>query len=264
MKKLFSLVTSLLLVVMPTFASQEVDRTKMSKSHQNAYDAALALYGTSGDVTHFLCSTTVVDERKTMNSSGKHEYLLLTAGHCITGDGLPDDLVFGVRDQIAEDSSKPDLQPVSVIKAENDAKYDFAILYFSTAKQYPVIQIDFDTVPSIEDKVYDVNFSLGIAKQVALGVVATNIIDTQTSDGTCDICKGRYMVHLFAGPGASGSAIISEKTNKVVGVGEFGFPGTTTGLGVETTKALKEFIEAPVVKNLSPKDQSLQSRVVWN
>jgi Trypsin-like peptidase domain len=261
MKRLLSLVTALLLAAMPILASQEVDLTKMSKAHQNAYNAALALYGTSGDVTHFLCSTTVVAQRKVMNASGKHEYLLLTAGHCITGDGLPEDLKFGVREQIAEDSPKPDLQPVDVIKAENDAKYDFAILYLASDKVYPIIEIDFDTIPQIEDKVYDVNFSLGLVKQVALGVVATNVMDTQTSDGSCDICKGRYMVHIFAGPGASGSAIISEKTNKIVGVGELGFPGTTTGLGVETTKALKEWLDAPSASNLSPKDQSLQSKV---
>jgi len=38
---------------MPTFASQEVDRTKMSKSHQNAYDAALAYMGPQEMVTPF-------------------------------------------------------------------------------------------------------------------------------------------------------------------------------------------------------------------
>lgn len=225
-----------------------------------AYDAALALYGTlpkeaSGadkDETHFLCSATVVSERHAMNASGKHEYILLTAGHCVLGGDLPEGLTFGVREQIAEDSSSPDLQSVTVVKAENDAKYDFAFLYLQTNKTYPTIEIDFNYTPQPEDKVYDVNFSLGLAKQMALGVVATGIMDTHASNGDCSICKGRYMVHIFAAGGASGSAIISDKTNKIVGVGEFGFPSTTTGLGCETTKALKEWLEAPA-PSVSPK-----------
>ncbi len=242
----------MLLFVSFCSAAQEVDKSRMSKAHQRAYDAALALYGTFEGTTHFLCSSTIVSERAVMNSSGKHEYLLLTAGHCVTGDGLPEGLVFGVREQIAEDSPKPELQSVDVVRAQNDAKYDFAILHLVSDKVYPVIQIE-NNVPQIEDKVYDVNFSLGIAKQVALGVVASGVIDTQTSHGDCDICKGRYMVHIFAAGGASGSAIISEKTNKIVGVGEFGFPGTTTGLGCETTVALKEWLKSPQTVAASPK-----------
>src|SRR6267378_5116469 len=129
MKKILSLVLAAMLsICTPAFAGQEADRTKMSREHQKAYDAALALYVTDGDVTHFLCSTTVVAKLATANNSGKNAYLLLTAGHCVTGDGLPEGLVFGVREQIAEDSSKPELQKVDVIRAQNDAKYDFAIL----------------------------------------------------------------------------------------------------------------------------------------
>jgi Trypsin-like peptidase domain len=262
MRKVLGLVLSFLLASMPVFAAQEVDRTKMSKSHQRAYDAALALYGTYQGTTHFLCSTTVVASRETARqeaNTGKYEYLLLTAGHCITGDGLPQGLQFGVREDIAPESPKPELIPAMVVKAENTVKYDFAVLDIVTDKVFPVIDIDFNYVPAPEDKVYDVNFSIGIAKQVALGTVATKVMGDGSAPERCDICKGRYMVHIFAGPGASGSSVISEKTGKIIGVGEFGFPGDTLGLGVETTFAFNQWLVTAKNETESPKGQSPQS-----
>lgn len=261
LKAATTLVLTLLLLLTPITtlgAGQEADRTKMSSAHQRVYDASLALYGEQGQVGHFLCTTTVVAKRP-------GEYLLLTAGHCVTGDDLPEDLKFFVSEQIVDQPvvGNPALQPVEVLKAENDDKYDFAILHLVSDKQYPVIPISFD-VPKIEDKVYAVNFSLGVTKQVALGSVATAVISNEGSEGDCPICKGRYMVHLFSAGGASGAAIVDEKTNSIVGVGEFGFRGTTTGLGCETMTAFREWLEKPASASTSPKDQSQQSKRVSN
>lgn len=255
MKKFLSaLLLTLMLTLMPLSYAQDVDKAKMSKAHQKAYDAALALYAiekTDEKIDErFICSSTVIAKRV---YAGTNVYLLLTAGHCITGGGLPDNLTFGVRETLAENASKPALQSVTVVRAQNDAQYDFAILELKSSKEYPVIPIDV-TVPKIEDAIYDVNFSLGIAKQVSLGRAASEVMDIQGTRGDCDICKGRYMVQFFAAGGASGSAIVSEKTNKIVGVAEFGFPGTTTGLGVETMTAFQAWLNTPVpVPTVSPK-----------
>ncbi len=138
MRKALGMVLSLLLACMPVFAAQEADRTRMSKDHQRAYDAALALYGTYNGITHFLCSTTVVAEKEVASQTGKqHEYLLLTAGHCIVGEGLPVGLEFGVRPDIKPESPKPELEPVQVLRAENDAKFDFALLSLVSSNVYP-------------------------------------------------------------------------------------------------------------------------------
>jgi hypothetical protein len=240
--KLLSLLLAALFAL-PINAGQLEDKAKMSAAHKHTSDASLALYatlpGTNGekDVTHFLCTTTVID--KTNDT-----YKLLTAGHCVTGDGLPENLKFFVTEDIADN---PVLQPVTVVRAENGSKYDFAILELKSAKEYPVVKVAV-RVPEVEDKVYDVNFSLGIGKQVALGVVATDVLPTEGSEKDCDICKGRYMVHIFAAGGASGSAIVDEKTNEIVGVGEFGFPSNTMGLGCETTTSLAEWLTLPSPK----------------
>jgi hypothetical protein len=261
MKKILSAVASLILLLMPivTMSGQEADREKMSKDHQRVYDASLALYGEEGQVAHFLCTSTVVAERP-------GEYLLLTAGHCIVGDGLPADLKFFVSEQIVDEPAigNANLQPVEVVRAQNDDKYDFAILYLKSDKHYPVIPLrDPNKVPKIEDKVYTVNFSMGVAKQVALGQVATDVITNKGSDGECSICPGRYMVHLFAAPGASGAAIVDEKSNEIIGIGEFGFPGQTMGLGCETMAAFLEWVNSPIPVK-APKAWSLKSSEVWN
>lgn len=247
MKLILSAALSLMLILAPLAgAGQLEDQTKMSSAHKRSVEASLALYatlpGTNGDkdITHFLCTATVI-------AKDGNAYALLTAGHCIVGEDLPDGLKFFVAEDIADN---PVLQPVKVIRAENDSTYDFALLELDSDKSYPVVKVA-NRVPQIEDKVYDVNFSMGIGKQVALGTVATDVLLTQGSEKDCDICKGRYMVHIFAAGGASGSAIIDEKTNEIVGVGEFGFPGNTMGLGCETTVNLHTWLQTPV--GASPK-----------
>lgn len=248
-RRLLAVVAALCLSLTPTMtmAAQETDRLKMSSAHQKVYDASLALYGELGEVGHFLCTSTVIAARP-------GQYLLLTAGHCVVGDDLPTGLKFFVSEQIVDQPviGNPNLMPVEVIRAENDDKYDFALLLLNTTKNFPVIGLS-DKVPQVEDKVYTVNYSLGIAKQVALGVVATGVIGNEGSEGDCGLCKGRYMVHLFAGPGASGSAIIDEKTNEIVGVGEIGFPGQTLGLGCETIPSFREWATSPTQTVSAPK-----------
>ena len=257
MKNLLSVALSLLLFSAPIFAAQEVDKTKMSKAHQRAYDAALAIYINEGDGPRFTCSSTVVAHRANSTSQTKYQYLLLTAGHCVLGDGRSKDSKYFVTEEIV---AKPKLQPVEVLKAENDDVYDFAILLLESDNEYPVIAIsNLNGSPDLEDKVYGVNFSLGLTKQVALGVVASKVMD---NNGECTPCKGRYMVHLFEAPGASGSSIIDEKTNEIVGITELGFPGQNVGLAAETMQAFREFLDKPVAETTSPKAQSPQASQV--
>ena len=225
------------LSVMPLFATQE-DKTKMSPSHTKAYDAALALYVQSGEETRFTCSTTVIEHKGT-------SYKLLTAGHCIEDEGAK----YFVTEEIVPN---PVLQPVTVVKSQNDDQLDFAILSLDSKKDYPVIEIaDTDVPPAIEDDVYTINYSLGLGKQVALGKVSSNPMTDAAGNSECKPCNGRYLVHLMNGPGSSGASIIDEKTNKIVGIVELGFRGSV-GTAAETMKAYREFLKTPT-KTPSPK-----------
>jgi len=254
MKTLLAFLLSILFIATPISSiAQEVDRTKMSKSHQRAFDASLAVFIDEGDGPRFTCSSTVVAHAASQTSTFRNSYLLLTAGHCVLGDGRSADSKYFIAEDL---DKKVKFQSVKVVKAENDDAYDFALLELQSDKEYPSIKISGKNgSPDLEDKVYGVNFSLGLAKQVALGVVASK---EMTGDAECSPCKGRYLVHLFEAAGASGSSIIDEKSGEIVGVTELGFPGANVGLAAETMDAFREFLSKPV-ETISPKAQSLRA-----
>ena len=232
--KLLACLAALALAFMPTLSLAQ-EKVIMSKQHKDVYDATLALYASwDGQEPRFICSSTAVgyvDEWKS------NRYVLLTAGHCVTGDGLPEDARFFVTEEIVP---KPVLQPVSVLKAENDDKLDFAVLELDSSKVYNTIPLDMsDVPPAIEDDVFVVNYSLGLGKQVALGKVSS----APMNSAACEACEGRYLIHLFNGPGSSGAAVVSEKTGKIVGIVELGFNRGTVGTGAETMKAFKQFLQ---------------------
>ncbi len=254
MKTFLALLLSILFIATPISSlAQEVDRTKMSKSHQRAFDASLAVFIDEGDGPRFTCSSTVVAHAASQTSQYRNSYLLLTAGHCVLGEGRNANSKYFVTEDLVKSAK---LQPVKVVKAENDDSYDFALLELQSDKEYPSITIsNRNGALELEDKVYGVNFSLGLAKQVALGVVASK---EMTGDAECSPCKGRYLVHLFEAPGASGSSIIDEKSGEIVGVIELGFSGANVGLAAETMDAFREFLSKPV-ETISPKEQSLRA-----
>lgn len=242
MKKVLAVLTLLMLAVLP-LRSQETVREAMPKAHQKVYDAALALYIDEGDGPRFTCSTTVIGHAGT-------QYLLLTAGHCVLGDGRDPSEKYFVTEEIIPN---PPLQPVTVYKAANDDKLDFALLLLESKKKYPMISIESsDAPPKIEDSVYTVNYSDGLAKQVALGKVSSNPMTTAAVNGQCTPCEGRYLIHLFNGPGSSGAAIIDKKHNRIVGIVELGFDGTI-GTAAETMKAYREFLKNTKPWEPSPK-----------
>jgi hypothetical protein len=83
----------------------------------------------------------------------------------------------------------------------------------------------------------NVNFSLGIGKQIVRGVVTSDAV-------TIDDMKKRFLTTLQTGPGSSGSAIVDAATGQIVGVLELGFPRSAMGAGgIPTGKLLFNFME---------------------
>jgi len=259
-KLLLAVINAMLFLSLPlvTTGAQETDVAKMSKDHKQAYDASLALYGNLGDESHFLCSATVVARRAALQGGdepkGRNDYLLLTAGHCIGGANpeLPEDLNYFVRrDIIAEEGSEKAAGsiPAFVYRAEFSEKYDFAVLYINTNEEFLVIDIDSSgKLPEIEQEIYSVNFTEGLVKQVAVGKVASGSIP-----GVHPELQDRFMVHIFGGHGASGAAVISEKTHRIVGIVEFEVQGEAAGIGCESMLKLKEWLATPITSTVSPK-----------
>lgn len=187
--------------------------------HDLVSNATFALYGIKGNVRHFLCTATAIER----TADG---YNLLTAGHCV----LPPDIPEGVKFYVAESiEASPVLQTVTVEKAALTDKYDFAFLHLKTTRVYPAISVSHYPLPSLETLVVAVNFSEGLIKQVSRGVVSSGLMNPGAADGKCNICTGRFMVQISAGPGASGSAVIDEGTHEIVGLIEGGIPRSNVG-----------------------------------
>jgi len=180
-----------------------------SNKHQKAEQATFVLYGRSlhQGIDHRPLCTAFVSQKV---SDG---YILTTAGHCF--DGGPDDATYLVaRGQIVD---KPELQSVEFLNHIDDGNMDVAELHLKTTKEYPVLE--FDKVPAgIDDKVFYVGYPMMVSQVVYTGRVGSNELQTLGPDGECDICKGRILVQIGGGPGASGSPVISERTGKVIGI----------------------------------------------
>jgi hypothetical protein len=179
-------------------------------------------------VSKVLCTATVID-------ADGHDYIALTAGHCILPE-IREANAYYISD-IVED--EPVLRHAKILKAENDDRYDYALIEFTSNKDYPVVSLngEEDTVPAIGTELLNVNFSYGLGKQVVHGVVTSGLVNVED-------LKKRYLTTLQTGPGASGSAIVDAKTGKIVGVLELGFPRSAMGAGaIPTGKNLANFIE---------------------
>jgi hypothetical protein len=192
------------------------------------YAGTLALYGTQGPITHFVC--TAFPYEKIPGG-----YRVMSAGHCV--QGIPPGIDFSVAEQIGG----PAL-PVTMVKAYLGDGTDFSIFELKTTKQYPVFNLGTEKGMRIGDRVINPNFALGLGKQLSRGVVSSG---TLTATRECDSnCAGGFMVQMYGAQGSSGSPVLSEKTHKVVGICVYGFEGTV-GFTVEPISKFAAFLAGP-------------------
>jgi len=175
------------------------------------YKATFALYGTqtwgNKSETRFLCTATIY--QKTPDG-----YLLLSAGHCVKGKSLPKNLTFSV----AEDESQTRFS-VTVVKSilDRSTNMDFTVFEWKTAREYPVFNLDIPMNAAVGDDVIIVHFSSELGKQLSDGKIASQIFTDESS--WCDICRDNFYITMTnMGPGSSGSAVVSKKTGKIVGI----------------------------------------------
>jgi len=234
MKRVLSVMLAMALGVAPVFAGQ-------SKLHKRAEAAALVLYGESasrGVDALSMCTTQAYEK---VNDG----YLLLTEGHCIDPDetGAPDDVKYFVGPLGAK--SEKDGDPVEVVKWQNDGVVDAAELHVKTSKYYEVLPLAYQN-PQVEEKVFYVGYPKMINKIIFEGQVASEVgvVDGPHCEG---ICKGRIVVQIGGGPGASGSAIVSEKTGQIVGLLEGHM--YENGVMMVPAQAIRDFLVKPEVKH---------------
>jgi trypsin-like peptidase len=193
------------------------------------YKGTLALYGTLNKDTRFLCTATPYEKIK----GGYH---LITAGHCV--QLMFESTVFSVADDIGLTQ-----MPVTVVKVRMEDNIDFAEFELKTTKKYSVVSLGDEWGSAIGDKTINVNFALGIEKQVSHGQIASKDI---TATKACPAeCIGDFLVQESGSHGSSGSAVVAEKTRQVIGIVIYGWDGSNIGVGVEPISRFYKFLQMP-------------------
>jgi hypothetical protein len=213
-----------------TFAVFSANATiRPPKGHyKKAYDATFLLYGSSKSdqvENHAMCSATAF--RKV-----KGGYLLLSAGHC-TKEGTPDEFPTDLTYSVSSDIGTP-IYPVKVVKVVFDDKInlDFSVFFFPTTLKFPVIELGDERAEEIGAATYNFNFSKAVVKMLAKGVVVSSLVPQGEP-------KNLLLVDQFAASGSSGSAIISEKTHKIIGIISYGWETRTMPEGIVPISAVR-------------------------
>lgn len=239
LRGLLSAVLSLALVLMPIASSADIQ--DLRGFDKKVYDSTFALYGTSGKATHFLCTVTAYKQVK-------GGYLLIGAGHCTAeNDSLPSDLTYSVARDVG--GVRADVKLITA-KLNLSGLPDYAIYYLATNNKYMPVELGNESEVAIDDKTLDINFSLGVVKMVSRGTVVSKII-THSADKNGNQENGFFMVQEFDSHGASGSAVVSEKTHKIIGLVIAGWDGATMPSLVEPISIIeKEIASDPAVTSI--------------
>lgn len=190
-------------------------------------NATFALYASSasaGVSSRFICTAEAI-------SKVDGGYVLLTAGHCTPANPeIPGDAQYAVATDIGGT-----LMPVTIVKAVMTEPLDFALLYLPTKKSFNVDGMESVSKVRIGDKVTDVNFALGLAKQYSHGQVGSALIHDTDPE-----VNGDFLVQMDGGPGSSGSGVLHD--GKLIGIVIYGFNEGTIGMGVEPIDAILQAI----------------------
>jgi len=204
----------LLLAASPAFS-----QGKPTGFHRKIYDATFALYAHNSEGGGYECTLTAW--KKVSNG-----YLLITAGHCTTANPqIPKDAEFFIAEEI--DGKE---EPLKLVHAVLNVPLDYGIFFWKTTRRIKVVPFGDERKERIGNQTVNVNFSLGITKEVSMGVIQSQLITTnEVSIGPLHSMKvgGMFLDSEFASHGASGSAVVSQKTHKIIGLLVSGMDGLT-------------------------------------
>ena len=242
MKRMAAAVLALILTLATLSFGKNIGEPKGFDN--KVFHASLAMYATSviAEITEpkFICSVTAY---KKVDKG----YLVIGAGHCTSDNPeLPPDMQY----YAAEDIGKP-VMPMQLIMAEmgtteSGIYYDYALYFLpshyamskgSGDARLTVIPLGDERELSIGDKTVDVNFSLGVAKMVSPGIIMSQETPSQ------QLPRGFFLVQQFDSHGASGSAVVSEKTHKIIGLVIAGWDGATMPSAIEAISHIDERLE---------------------
>lgn len=196
------------------------------------WNSTFALYGTKGKTTHFVCTAEAI-------AKSRDGYVLLTAGHCV--QEVPAGLQFSVSDEI--EGPRTPVTLIKVYEGRGEDPVDFALFDLKTTKKISILKLGTDDDIRIGGPTLNVHFAEGINKQLSYGVVSSQPIP-KSENCAENGCLGNFLVQEYAGPGASGSAVISSKTHRLIGI-LVEQTEAPSGFAVEPISRLQKFTSLP-------------------
>lgn len=194
------------------------------------YNSTLALYGVKDGTTRFLCTTEPFEKI----SGG---YNLISAGHCV--QSVPADVQFFVAEEIGGP-----LTSVKVLKAYLGDGLDFSEFELKTNHKYSVFVLGDEHDSRVGDPIINPNFALGLGKQLSFGTISSDVLSASPSCPV-DECAGSFLVQTYGGGGSSGSAVISAKTQQVIGLITWQANRGSIGFGVQPISTFYKFLADP-------------------
>jgi len=185
---------------------------------EKARDATAMLYSQTTDGgMRMHCTATVFEAFERDDRKG---YLLATAAHCVAVDDLMNSRVkiSGASFFISFDEvSKKVFHPVHVEAAGFQSRGDdFAVLHAYTEEEWDILELgDISSLKPMEE-VLNVSAPAGLGLQVLKGHISLVNIDRPVKARGLN-WQYAMLANLGSGPGASGSAVVSIKQEKIIG-----------------------------------------------
>ena len=208
-KLLFAFLCGVTLLAQPAAAKSLVEKAR---------DATAMLYSQTTDGgMRMHCTATVFEAFERDERKG---YLLATAAHCVAVDDLMNSRVkiSGASFFISFDEVvKKVFYPVHVEAAGFQSRGDdFAVLHAYTEEEWDILELgDISSLKPMEE-VLNVSAPAGLGLQVLKGHISLVNIDRPVKARGLN-WQYAMLANLGSGPGASGSAVVSIKQEKIIG-----------------------------------------------
>ena len=208
-KLLFTFVCSMALLAQPAAAKSLVDKAR---------DATAMLYSqTTGGGMRMHCTATVFEAFERDDRKG---YLLATAAHCVAVDDLMNSRVkisgasfFISFDEVIQKVFYPVHVEAAGYQSRGD---DFAVLHAYTEEEWDILELgDISSLEPMEE-VLNISAPAGLGLQVLKGHISLVNIDRPVKARGLN-WQYAMLANLGSGPGASGSAVVSIKQEKIIG-----------------------------------------------
>lgn len=242
MKRIFAIAISAILLVNAPLARADT-RTEFVR---HVYNSVVLLYAQGADGgMQMRCTATAY--RRLDKGSG---YRLASASHCVSGDTETEQK--NAKYFITADSNGPKtFMPASLVMAGDKSRGDdFSIFEIRADVQLDVTPLGDSDKVLVGEAVISVASPLGLGKQFFSGNVSCVLVDRPPLDAGDVQWRNIMLVDISAGPGSSGSAIVSEDQQAIIGflVGSFNANIGSIVLPAAKFKAFEEAVDKGTYK----------------